>query len=98
MSIELPATSRHRRDITERLLKATLSQNQTKNTFDIQVLKQTCRTVLRGLYTFTGEATLYKMFCFATERKEFACRQESIPEVTKVVFLMKMAEYLTCLP
>ena len=29
MSIELPATSRHRRDMTERLLKATLSPNQT---------------------------------------------------------------------
>ena len=30
VTIELPATSRHRRDITEWLLKATLSQNQTK--------------------------------------------------------------------
>ena len=29
MSIELPVTSRHRRDMTERLLKATLSPNQT---------------------------------------------------------------------
>ena len=29
VSIELPATSRHRRDLTERLLKATLSPNQT---------------------------------------------------------------------
>ena len=30
VSIELPATSRHRRDITKRLLKAMLSPNQTK--------------------------------------------------------------------
>ena len=29
MSIELPVTSRHRRDMTERLLKVTLSPNQT---------------------------------------------------------------------
>ena len=29
VSIELPATSRHRHDMTERLLKATLSPNQT---------------------------------------------------------------------
>ena len=29
VSIELPVTSRHRRDMTERLLKATLSPNQT---------------------------------------------------------------------
>ena len=29
MSVELPATSRHRRDMTERLLKVTLSPNQT---------------------------------------------------------------------
>ena len=29
VSIELPATSRHRRDMIERLLKATLSPNQT---------------------------------------------------------------------
>ena len=32
MSIKLPATSRHHRDMTERLLKATLSPNQTKST------------------------------------------------------------------
>ena len=31
VSIELPATSRHRRDMTERLLKGTLSPNQTNN-------------------------------------------------------------------
>ena len=31
VSIELPVTSRHRRDMTERLLKATLSPNQTNN-------------------------------------------------------------------
>ena len=30
MSVELPATSRHCRDMTERLLKATLSPNQSK--------------------------------------------------------------------
>ena len=30
VSIELPVTSRHRRNMTERLLKATLSPNQTK--------------------------------------------------------------------
>ena len=29
MSIELPATSRHHRNMTERLLKVTLSPNQT---------------------------------------------------------------------
>ena len=33
VSIELPATSRHRRDMTERLLKATLSPNQTNKRF-----------------------------------------------------------------
>ena len=32
VSIELPATSRHRRDMTERLLIATLSPNKTKQT------------------------------------------------------------------
>ena len=31
MSIELPASSRHRRDMTERFLKATLSSNQTNS-------------------------------------------------------------------
>ena len=34
MSIELPVTSRHRRDMTERLLKATLSPNQTNKHYD----------------------------------------------------------------
>ena len=33
VSIELPVTSRHRRDMTERLLKATLSLNQTNKQF-----------------------------------------------------------------
>ena len=33
MSTELPATSRHRRDMTERLLKATLSPKQTNKPF-----------------------------------------------------------------
>ena len=45
VTIELPATSRHRRDMTERLLKATLSPNQTnkqKNLFWISSLKPKC--------------------------------------------------------
>ena len=39
VSIELPATSRHGRDMTERLLKATLSPNQTNN---FETLYHTC--------------------------------------------------------
>ena len=36
VNIELPDTSRHRRDMTERLLKATLTPNQTnKSTVSI---------------------------------------------------------------
>ena len=60
MSIELPATSRHRRDMTERLLKATLSPNQTKQT-SLLLIYQQCvlnddesllRTILAHRYVY----------------------------------------------
>ena len=44
LSIELPATCRHRRDITERLLKATLSPNQTNILLYIQQNNQMVTT------------------------------------------------------
>ena len=40
VSIELPATSRHRRDMTERLLKATLSPNQTNNIYTLAKIRK----------------------------------------------------------
>ena len=50
MSIELPVVARHRRDMTEKLLKEILNQNKqnicqydTKFAFDIQFLHQNAK-------------------------------------------------------
>ena len=47
MSIELPVTSRHRRDMTDRLLKATLSPNQTRY---LDILKKKYERSGRNLF------------------------------------------------
>ena len=49
VSIELPATSRHRRDMTERLLKATLSPNQSNQMW---LVESPCRGIGSWLLCF----------------------------------------------
>ena len=40
VSIELPVTTRHRRDITEKLLKATLTRTNNENTKDVPIIME----------------------------------------------------------
>ena len=56
MSIELPVTTRHRRDMTEKLLKATLSPNSHT------LLKHECALAIGKINYYTSKTFL--VICF----------------------------------